>query len=71
MEFYIHTLWFYTKVLFGFYLRWDCFETKYLLTMSAVAALTLKEPIIPIVSSFEPGNLRTIKVEHRWTTALE
>ena len=36
--------------------------------MSAVSALTLKEPIIPIVSSFDPANVRTAKVEHEWTT---
>lgn len=36
--------------------------------MSAVSVLTLKEPIIPLVSSFHPEDLRTVKLEHKWTT---
>ena len=35
--------------------------------MASLSALTLKEAIIPLVSSFSPGDLRTTKVEWKWT----
>ena len=37
--------------------------------MASLAVLTLKEAIIPIVPSFNPEDLRTIKVENKWTSA--
>lgn len=36
--------------------------------MASLAAVSLKNPIIPIVSSFDPATVRTVKVENRWTT---
>lgn len=35
--------------------------------MSSIAVLTLKEAIIPLVSTFQTGSVRTVKVEHSWT----
>lgn len=36
--------------------------------MASLAVLTLKEAIIPIVPSFNPEDLRTVKIENKWTT---
>jgi hypothetical protein len=35
--------------------------------MASLSVLTLKEGILPIISSFNPEDLRTVKVEHRFT----
>ena len=36
--------------------------------MAAVSVLTLRNGIIPLVSSFDVSSLQTTKVEHKWTT---
>ena len=36
--------------------------------MATSASIALKEPIIPVVSSFDPAYIRTTKVEHEWRT---
>lgn len=38
--------------------------------MSAISVLTLKEAIIPLTPSFLIENLRTTKLEHKWTTGV-
>ena len=40
----------------------------YRLNMSALSVLTLKEAIIPIVSTFQDSYLKTVKIEHKWRT---
>ena len=34
--------------------------------MAAIAALTLRDPILPVVSTFRPEDLTKVKVENRW-----
>lgn len=34
--------------------------------MAAIAALTLRDPILPLVSTFQPEDLTKVKVENRW-----
>ena len=36
--------------------------------MASVAAVALKEGILPLKSSFSPDDLRAAKIEHSWTT---
>ena len=35
--------------------------------MSAIAALALREAIVPLQQSFNPQELAMVKVEHTWT----
>ena len=37
--------------------------------MASLSVLTLKEGILPLVSSFNTEDVRTVKVEHSWTPA--
>ena len=36
--------------------------------MASIAAVTLSEAILPLTSSFNPADVRTVKVENKWTT---
>ena len=36
--------------------------------MAAVSVLTLKNPIVPLITSMDYAYLQTVKVEHRWTS---
>ena len=37
-------------------------------TLTSLSAVTLREGILPLVPTFRPEDLRTVKVENRWTT---
>lgn len=37
--------------------------------MASLAVLTLKEPIIPLVTTFDPESIRNVKLTHYWTSA--
>ena len=36
--------------------------------MASLSVLTLQEAIIPLICSFDSDSIRTVKVEHKWTT---